>query len=70
LERNLLTQKGKAAYQQRSSTLKPVFGQRAMSGPVRFLLRGVEKVGMVWLLGAQSTTCPKLWRAGWWPELA
>lgn len=70
MELKLLTKKGKAGYKQRGSTIEPVFGQMVMRGLTRFMLKGVEKVGMEWSLWCTTHNLLKLWRAGWRPESA
>ena len=64
MERKLLTLRGRAAYRQRGSTIEAVFGQMAMRGLNRFLLRSVEKVKAEWSLWCTTHNLLKLWRAG------
>jgi transposase len=64
MERKLLTERGKAAYKQRGSTIEPVFGQMVMRNLTRFWLRGVAKVKGEWSLWCTSHNILKLWRAG------
>lgn len=63
MERKLLTQRGRAAYRQRGGTIEAVFGQMAMRGLNRFLLRGVAKVKAEWSLWCTTHNLLKLWRA-------
>lgn len=63
MERKLLTQRGKAAYRQRGSSIEAVFGQMAMRGLNRFWLRGVDKVRAEWSLWCATHNLLKLWRA-------
>jgi len=69
MEHKLLTDYGRAAYKQRSSTVEPVWGQMAMRGLVRFLLRGVGKASGEWSLWCTSHNLLKLWRSGFVPGL-
>ena len=63
MERKLLTRRGGAAYRQRGGTIEAVFGQMAMRGLNRFLLRGLEKVRAEWSLWCTTHNLLKLWRA-------
>ena len=57
MERKLLTQRGRATYGQRGSTIEPVFGQMVMRGLTRFGLKGKEKVKRNGRFGAPPITC-------------
>ncbi len=65
MERKLLTRRGKTAYRQRGSTIEAVFGQMAMRGLNRFLLRGVANVKAERSLWCTTHNLLKLWRSGW-----
>lgn len=69
MERKLLTQRGRATYRQRGSTIEPVFGQMVMRGLTRFGLRGKEKVKAEWSLWCTTHNLLKLWRSGWVPTV-
>ena len=62
MEAKLESEKGKAAYAQRSSTAEPVFGQMVTRGLERFRLRGKKKVGLEWSLWCTTHNLLKLWR--------
>jgi transposase len=70
MERKLLTKRGRAVYRLRGATIEPVFGQMAMRGLTRFLLRGIEKARGEWALWCATHNMLKLWRAGWSPQWA
>jgi hypothetical protein len=67
MERKLLTRRGKAAYRQRGATIEAVFGQMAMRGLNRFVLRGIVKVRAEWSLWCTTHNLLKLWRSGYVP---
>lgn len=62
MEAKLVSEKGKAAYAQRCSTVEPVFGQMVMRGLERFRLRGKAKVQLEWSLWCTTHNLLKLWR--------
>jgi hypothetical protein len=70
MERKLLTQRGKKIYQQRGSTIEPVFGQMAMRGLNRIWLRGIKKAKGEWSLWCTTHNLLKLWRPGYQPLCA
>ena len=65
MERKLKTERGRAAYRQRGSTVEPVFGQMVTSGLVRFALRGFARTAAEWSLWCSVHNLKKLWRSGW-----
>lgn len=67
MERKLVTRRGKAIYQQRGSTIEPVFGQMVMRGLYRLWLRGLQKVKAEWSLWCMTHNLLTLWRSGWRP---
>ena len=55
------TQSGRARYKQRLQTVEPVCGIiRAALGFRRFLLRGLAKVALEWLLGCSAYNLKRL----------
>ncbi|MBI4083424.1 MAG: transposase [Candidatus Lambdaproteobacteria bacterium] len=67
MERKPRTRRGRAADRQRGATIEAVFGQMAMRGLNRFVLRGIVKVRVEWSLWRATHNLLKLWRAGWAP---
>ena len=63
MERKLLSQRGRAIYRERGSTIEAIFGQMVTRGLVRFLLRGFDKVRAEWSLWCTSHNILKLWRS-------
>lgn len=64
MERKLLTQRGRAIYKQRSSSVEPVFGQMVMRGCQDLLLRGMKGASGEWSLFSATHNLLKMWRAG------
>jgi transposase len=63
MRRKLLTQRGKAIYAKRKTTVEPVFGQiKQARGFRQFLLRGLGKVKGEWSLICTTHNILKLWR--------
>ena len=64
MDRKLRSKAGQAIYALRKTIVEPVFGQtKAVRGPDRFLLRGLEKVNGEWSLMATTHNILKLFRA-------
>jgi transposase len=63
MRRRLSTEKGRAIYKKRSSTVEPVFGQMYERGLNRYLQRGIRKVRAEWSMWCTSHNLLKLWRA-------
>jgi hypothetical protein len=65
MRRRLQTRAGRQAYEQRKSTIEPVFGiiKEAM-GFRRFSLRGLSKVNLEWKLVSLSYNLKRLFHMG------
>jgi len=67
----LQTTAGQAIYALRKAIVEPVFGQiKAGRGFRRFSVRGHRQVSAEWLLICLTHNLLKLFRAGWWPQMA
>jgi len=67
----LQTAAGHAIYALRKAIVEPVFGQiKDGRGFRRFSFRGHRKVSAEWLLICLTHNLLKLFRAGWWPQMA
>lgn len=64
--RKLCTQRGRAQYQKRETSVEPVFGQiKEAQGFRQFLLRGHRKAQGEWSLLRMANNIPKFVRSGW-----
>jgi len=71
MRQKLRTAAGRAVYKMRKAIVEPAFGQiEEQLGFRRFSLRGEEKVGRGWKPACAASNLPKLFRAGWVPEMA
>lgn len=70
MRRKLTTEDGRNTYKKRSKTVEPVFGQMSMRDLNRFLLRGIRKAAGEWSLFSSGHNILKLFRSGWWPQVA
>lgn len=71
MARKLRTKKGKREYSRRKEIVEPVFGQiKEARGLRRFLLRGLESVQAEWNLICTTHNLLKLFRSGWFPQVA
>jgi transposase len=67
----LQTAAGHAIYALRKAIVEPVFGQiKDGRGFRRFSVRGHRQVSAEWLLICLTHNLLKLFRAGWWPQMA
>jgi len=65
MERNLLTQRGRALYKTRSVLVEPVFGQiKEGQGFRRFMRRGLPTASSEAVPIGTTHTLLKLWRSG------
>jgi transposase len=71
MARKLRTKKGRETYSKRKYIVEPVFGQtKEARGFRRFSLRGEENVSGEWDIVSLTHNLLKLFRNGYWPQLA